>query len=57
MVLVMLQEDLDILHIHLGDDFAGTTKSCDIPVIFVHDISIKLVLRFVTGSLQSGDYL
>ena len=39
-VLVMLQEDLDILDIHPGDDFPGTTKSCDILVIAVHCISV-----------------
>ena len=57
MFLVMLQENLDILDIHLSDDFAGTAMSCDILVITVHGLSIKLIVRFVTGSLQSGDYL
>ena len=51
-VLVMLQEDLDILDIHLGDDFPGTAESCDILVIAVHGISIKLVVRFISCSLQ-----
>ena len=51
-VLVMLQEYLDILDIHLCDDLSGTTESCDILVIAVHGISIKLIVRLVTGSLQ-----
>ena len=55
MVLVMLQEDLDVLDIHLCDDFAGTAMPCDILVITVHGISIKLIVRFITCRLQSRD--
>ena len=55
MFLVMLQEDLDILNVHLSDDFPGTAKSCDILVIAVHDISKKLIVRFITCRLQSRD--
>ena len=40
MVLIMLQENVDILDIHLSDDFAGTAESCDILVIAVHGISV-----------------
>ena len=55
MFLVVLEEDLDVLDIHLGDDFPGTAMSCDILIITVHGISIKLIVRFITCRLQSRD--
>ena len=57
MFLVMLREGLDILNVHLSDDFPGTVESCDILVIALHGISIKLIVRFITCSLQRRDCL
>ena len=47
MFFVVLEEDLDVLDIHLGDDFPGTTESCDILIITVYGISIELIVAFL----------
>ena len=52
MVLVMLQEYLDILDVHLGDDFPGTAEFSNVLIVPMHSVSIKLVIWLISCSLQ-----